>query len=269
MMKIARKYFLLKSSVIISFLAMVFANFLANFLPINNLTTGEISDFFPNLFTPAGFTFSIWGVIYLLLSIYSIYQCFSFNNKKEILLRKIGIFFIISSIANIFWIISWHYLFIGISLVLIVFILFCLIKIANIINQEKFSNKEKLIILLPFTIYFGWITVATIANITVLLVSLGFRGIILSESVWTIVVLFVGSLIGILRMLKDRNYFYGLVFVWAYFGILLKHISKSGFDWAYLDVIISLIAFILLFIFFICFVIFKKKEFYGNKISNS
>ena len=246
----------------IFFVGMVVVNALANILPINGINTGAVSNLYPNLFAPAGMTFSIWGVIYLLLLIYTIYQFTSPKDqedkeKKEKLFNKVGVYFIISSIANILWIFSWHHLLIPLTVLLIIIILVCLLKIAKYLDKQELSNKEKLCIKLPFSIYFGWITVATIANITVFLVSVGFSGWGIAPSVWTMIVLFVGALIGIIRLIKDRDIAYGLVFIWAYFGIYLKHMTTFGGE--YKMVIISLISFIALFILAEGYILYKQR----------
>lgn len=231
---------LIKISVVVTYLGMITVNALANILPINNLNTGQVSDSYPNLFAPIGLTFSIWGLIYLGLAVYTIYQ-FKKNNSREDLIQNVGIYFIISSLANILWIFAWHYQFIAFSLLLMLIILGCLIKIADRFNQESLSLKEKLLMRLPFSLYFGWITVATIANVTAFLVSLNWSGFGLSPALWTVIVLLVGVAIGLWRMFKDRAIIYGGVFIWAYFGIYLKHVSPDFFDHQYPAIIITTI----------------------------
>lgn len=230
-------------TVVLTYLLMVTANALANILPINGQTTGEISDKYGNLFAPAGYTFSIWGLIYLLLAGYVLYQLglFQKGSKNSELLNKIGIYFSISSIANTLWILSWHFEKLALSVILMLIILYCLIKINRLTHKEKLSRRENLFVRLPFSIYFGWITVATIANITAYLVSINWDGFGINEVVWTIVILLIGLIIGIKTAHHNKDLAYGLVIVWAYVGILVKHISESGFNWAYPSVIITLI----------------------------
>lgn len=249
----------LKIFATIAYIAMVVVNFLANGLPINNRSTGEISDAYPNLFAPAGLTFSIWGLIYLLLAGYVVHQFIKSSQKKEELLNKINPLFIATSIANISWIFSWHYDYIGLSVMIMAVLLILLIKIADIIRTQKFSFIEKILIWAPFSIYFGWITVATIANATVFLVSTGWNGFGMADYIWTSIILLVGALIGIVRMNKDRNIVYGLVLVWAYLGILLKHQSAGGFAGQYPNIAVTVIICLLLFIFFILRLVYKKK----------
>lgn len=232
---------LFKILALLAYLGVIVVNFLANALPINGLSTGEVSDFYPNLFTPAGLTFSIWGLIYLLLALYILYQFGLFRKEKdeskEGFLKRLNIYFIVTSLANMAWIYAWHHTLVGLSLLVMVVLLVCLIKISDLLNKQDLSSRERLLVCLPFTVYFGWITVATIANVTAFLVSLNWGGFGVSEQVWTILVLVVGTIIGILRMMKDRRAAYGLVFIWAYLGILIKHLSSVGFAGEYVGII--------------------------------
>lgn len=253
------KNMLIKILAGLAYVAMVVVNFLANGLPINNRSTGAISDAYPNLFAPAGITFSIWGLIYLLLAGYVLYLFISSSQKNNELFNKINPLFIASSLANILWIFAWHYNYIGLSVLIMAALLILLINIADIIRIQKFSSLEKLLIRTPFSVYFGWITVAAIANITVFLVSIGWNGFGVSDFVWTSIILLVGALIGILRMNKDKNIAYGLVLVWAYLGILFKHMSAGGFDGEYPSVIATVILCLVLFIFFVGRIIYKNK----------
>ena len=248
----------IKIFVAVTYIAMVVMNFLANGLPINNRGTGEISNAYPNLFTPAGPAFSIWGLIYLLLGIYVIYQFVKKDQKTEEVIQKINPFFIATSLANISWIFAWHYDYIAISVAVMAVLLILLIKIADIIRLGNFTTIEKVSIWAPFSIYFGWITVASIANITVFLVSIGWNGFGLADFVWTSIILLVGALIGILRMNKDKNIAYGLVLVWAYSWILFKHLSLSGFDGQYQSIIVTAIVCLAFFLFSIGRLIYKR-----------
>jgi hypothetical protein len=243
----------MKITVIVTYLGMIIVNALANILPINGIRTGEVSDSYANLFAPAGITFSIWGLIYLLLGAYIVYQFFSKNK----LINKIGIYFIITSIANILWIFSWHYDLMFVTLIFMAVILFYLIKIADLLRKEKFDNEEKILILLPFSVYFGWITIATIANVTTFLVSINWNGFGLSEQFWTISIILIGTLIGLLRMFYDKNIAYGLVFVWAYIGIWIKH--ATVFNYTYMSIIITTISCIVLFCLGIIYILVKDK----------
>jgi hypothetical protein len=256
---------LLKIFTAIAYVAMVTVNVLANSLPINNRSTGAISDAYPNLFAPAGITFSIWGLIYLLLGAYVVYQFTKNSQAKEALINKINPLFLATSLANVAWIFAWHYDYIGISVIIMLVLLGLLIKIADLIRVETFTLKERPLICAPFSVYFGWITVATIANITVFLVSLSWNGFGIADYIWTSVILLIGALIGILRMRKDLNVPYGLVLIWAYLGIMLKHVSAGGFGGKYPSIIVTLVICLLLFGFFVAKVFGQKKgELYGT-----
>lgn len=231
----------MKKTVALTFLIMVAVNALANILPIGGKNTGQISDSYPNLFAPAGLTFSIWGLIYLLLAGYTVYQLGLFQKEKSILrdglLTKVGVLFSISSAANAIWIFAWHYEILTASMMLMVVILVCLILINQILSKETLPPSEKLFVRLPFSVYFGWITVATIANATTLLVSTGFDGLGMTDAAWTVIMIFAGALIGTATMLRNRDAAYGLVIIWAYAGIIIKHTSAAGFDGQYPQVI--------------------------------
>ncbi|GAE87162.1 tryptophan-rich sensory protein [Acetivibrio straminisolvens] len=216
----------------VSFIVMVFINFLANAIPFNKMTTGEISDLYPNLFAPAGMAFSIWRVIYLLLAAYTVYQFDPFKKKDRVfskdLIEHIGIFFSISSIANSAWIFAWHYNAIGMSLILIAIILACLIYINLKLKKASLITREKLFLKLPFSIYFGWITMATIANAIIFLSSIGWDMFGIPESLWTILVLILTVLICGIIIFKNQDFAYGLSIIWAFTGILISTLPKTA-----------------------------------------
>ncbi|MFO7844077.1 MAG: tryptophan-rich sensory protein, partial [Bacteroidales bacterium] len=180
---IAAKNGIIKIFVVLTYVGMVVVNYLANSLPINDRTTGEISNAYPNLFSPAGITFSIWGLIYLLLAGYVVYQFTKSGQNQKKLLQKVNIYFIATSVANICWVFAWHYDFIGLSLLIMAALLFFLIRIADILRDEQLTLQDKLFVHAPFSVYFGWITVAAIANATVFLVSIGWNGFGMADHV--------------------------------------------------------------------------------------
>lgn len=210
-----------------SLLLVLVVNFLANYLPLNGYNTGELSDFYPNLFVPAGLTFSIWGVIYLFLTIFIISQFINFGKKEEIkekIINKIGYLFFLTSLANAAWIFAWHYLYVFLSLIVMLVLLVSLILIYRRleIGNKEYSNKLYYIFILPFSVYLGWITIATIANITALLVDINLYGGLLSPVFWTILVLIIGLIITLYILLKRKDIAYSLVVAWAYLGIIIK-----------------------------------------------
>lgn len=225
-MKVQKMNRSIQIGVVLSFLLMVTVGFLGDLLPINGQTTAAVAAKYSTLFNPAGFTFSIWGVIYILLVFYILYQIGFFHkndNIKPEILNKTGLAFILSSLANSAWIFAWHFEAIALSLLLIVFLLLCLIYIVGLLNKVTLLPKNSLFLRIPFDLYFGWITVAAIANFVTLLVYWGWSGWGLSVSFWTVLVLMVGIGIGFVVMLHFQSIWYGLVLIWSYFGILMRH----------------------------------------------
>ena len=202
---------------IILFAVMIVMNYLANALPLNNRTTGEISDSIPNLFVPAGITFSVWGIIYLLLAVFCVIQ---FTSQHQDVISKIGLAFAFSCILNALWILCWHYGRLPLSLLVMAGMLISLIYI-NIYIRELPAG----IIKAAFGVYLGWICIATIANITALLVYYNWNGFGISHEVWTITMIAAGTLIGILSIYKFNNAYIGLVIIWAFTGIIMKRID--------------------------------------------
>ncbi|GKV57013.1 hypothetical protein NCCP2222_29600 [Sporosarcina sp. NCCP-2222] len=244
-MKLTSKRVWLNTIIVLTYVLMIVTNVLANVLPINGQTTGEVSAKYSNLFAPAGFTFSIWIVIYVLLGLHVLYQLGFFHKKQKPstarLLTQVGIYFSISSILNTLWILAWHYEKLFLSVILMVGLLLCLIHINKLTAEASLSLKESFFIKLPFSIYFGWITVATIANITAFLVSIEWDGFGLSEVTWTILILIIGTIISVVTMLRLHNSAYGLAVVWGYYGIYSQHTSETGFNNQYPAIILTVI----------------------------
>jgi TspO/MBR family len=199
---------------LILFAGMLVMNYLANALPLNNKTTGELSDSFPNLFVPAGITFSIWGVIYLLLTVYCVVQ---FTGSSKEVISDISWLFGISCILNAIWIIFWHFGKLPISLIVMVGLLVTLILINISIRDLPFG-----IIKATFGIYLGWICIATIANVTALLVNSNWNGFSFPQETWTIIMIFTGAVLIGLTVYSLKNPFMGLAVVWAFIGIAIK-----------------------------------------------
>ena len=218
---------------LLGFLGMVFVNYLAVTLPLNDKTTGELSDQYPNLFVPTGFTFSIWGIIYLLLAIFIIYQlvyAFRKNTQNSSFMEKIGILFFVSSLANLGWVFAWHFELISISLFLMLILLVSLIVIyvKLQIGRSDSPKSEKYLVHLPFSVYLGWITIATIANTAALLVNLGWNRFGFSEPFWTVAVIIIGIVISLTILFYRKDIFYCLVVDWALFGILMKRLTADA-----------------------------------------
>lgn len=204
---------------ILLFAVMVIMNYLANALPLNNRTTGEISDSFPNLFVPAGVTFSIWGLIYLLLAAFCVIQ---FTGSKDIVNSRTGWFFGITCILNALWIIFWHYGNMPFSIIVMLGLLVSLIFINTNIQDLRYGLLKA-----AFGIYLGWICIATIANVTALLVHYNWKGFGISHELWTIIMIFAGLIVTLSALYRFRNPYIGLSVIWAFIGIAIKRQDDS------------------------------------------
>jgi translocator protein len=210
---------------ILALVVVLITNALANILPINGLNTGQISDLYPSLFTPAGFTFSIWGVLYLLQIGFVVVQ---FRVKDQPYFNELSIWFWLSCFANVSWILVWHYLFTAASVAVMLVLLFSLTRIFLLLQQTKSRNKtEWFFIKLPFTFYFAWICVATIANISALLISLDWHGGLLTEENWTVVMIAIAASLGLFIAFKFKEPAFLIVLIWAFFGIYDRWIDTE------------------------------------------
>lgn len=196
---------------------MIVMNYLANALPLNNKTTGELSDSLPNLFVPAGITFSIWGVIYILLLVYCIMQ---FTVGESVAITSTSLLFGITCIFNVAWLFAWHYQKLPLSLIIIVAFLVTLI----IINLN-IANIKPGIVKASFGVYLGWLCIATIANLTALLVYFKWNGFGIPDQTWTIIMISAGALIAIISILNMNNPYIGFAVIWAFAGIIIRRHS--------------------------------------------
>ena len=203
-------------------------NGLANALPINGLDTGQISDKFDVLFVPAGYVFAIWGLIYVALIAYTIFQALP-TQKENPRLRNIGWIYVVSGLANSVWIFLWHYELLPLTVIVMLILLASLIVIYLRlgINRSSVSTGERWAVQVPFSIYLGWITVATIANLTDLLWSLDWNGFGLSAQAWFLLMLGAVIVIAALMAFTRGDVAYLLVLVWALAGIAVKHSDLS------------------------------------------
>lgn len=207
--------------VVVSLLAVLIINTLANILPINGQTTGEISNRLPVLFTPAGYVFSIWGLIYALLIIWGI-GLWKIRVNRDILFEKRSLLFIISCLFNILWIFSWHYEF---FLWTIVFMIGLVITLLMLYRTYPVQN-NKLTGRLPISIYLGWVSVAIIANTSYVLTYYQWSGWGLSDPLWAVIMLTFGTAIALHIRFHHFDIAYPLVFIWAFTGIAVK----NGFE---------------------------------------
>ncbi|MGD9092817.1 MAG: tryptophan-rich sensory protein, partial [Anaerolineales bacterium] len=200
--------------VVLAVIAVIAINILATTLPLNGLDTGEISDRFDIYFVPAGYVFSIWSLIYLGLIAYAIFQALP-AQKENPRLRSIGYLFILSCLANIIWLFLWHYEVFLFTLVAMLILLLSLIAIylRLDVGRAQVSRGEKWCVHIPFSIYLGWITVATIANATQLLYFLGWNGWGISPEIWAVIMLAAGVIISAAMSLSRADIAYSLVLV--------------------------------------------------------
>lgn len=207
---------------VLTLAVVLIVNFLANYLPIGGRTTGEVSDVYPSLFTPAGFTFSIWGLIYLFLVFYVVYQLLGVNRERKIF-DRINRHFVVNCTANTLWIFAWHYDLISLSLALMVIILGSLIAIYRHIKNPEFrAFRDRLFVRVPFSLYLGWITVATLANISVEQTVLEMDNWLVTKTVWVFMELALAGAVGTVMIIRYRDPIFGGVVAWAAYGITNK-----------------------------------------------
>ena len=203
-------------------------NGLANALPINGQQTGEISDRFPVFFVPAGYVFSIWGLIYIGLIAFAIYQALP-AQRTDPRLQRVGYWFALSCLANTVWILLWHYNMFPASLLVMLVLLASLIVIylRLDIGRATVGAAEKWAVNVPFSIYLGWITVATVANATSVLYHLQWNGFGISPEIWAVLMIGAATIICLAVILTRRDVAYSLVLIWALIGIAVKQGDRS------------------------------------------
>ena len=219
------------------FLAAFSVSTLSQFKVFNNQNNAEISAKYDTMFTPAGITFSIWGLIYFSLFSFVIYHLVKAykeqqNSEANVALEKMGYFFTLNNLATLLWVFAFLFERIGLSLILIVIQLLTLIKIIidlKIYDLYKSFN-SRVFTQLPISIYFAWICIATMANISVYLVSIGWDGG-LSPRTWTAILVWAAVALSIFMSIVKKNPYFGLVVMWALYGIQLKFkaIDASSF----------------------------------------
>jgi benzodiazapine receptor len=213
---------------VVSVVAVLIMNTLVNLLPLNGVTTGQVSDSYPNLFTPPGYVFSIWGVIYALAIVFMIYQARP-SQRKEKYLTEIGFLYVFTAVANLCWLFIFHYSY-GVPPLLVVSLLPMTVLILALlaiyqqlgIGKREVSRNQKLAVHLPISVYLGWISLAIIANIASVLNVL-IPGIPMpTQALWTALVIVVALMITVLMVWTRRDFAFGLVVIWASIGIALN-----------------------------------------------
>lgn len=224
------------------YLGMIAVNVLSVALPLGGNSTGEISDKYHTYITPAGYAFSIWSLIYVLLAGFVIYQFRSGSGSRDSV-QGIGIWFVLSCIFNMSWLFLWHYLYIELSVAAMVLLLVALIVIyrrtRSIVDP---TAGEKWLVKLPFSIYLGWISVATIVNVSIVLEKNNWDGFGLSDSAWAVIMLCVGTVLAVIVSYPYRDSIFPLVFVWAFIAIATE---QKGTDSIYFTGLITAVLLLL------------------------
>jgi hypothetical protein len=215
---------------ILAYVVTVVVNGLAVTLPLNGNTTSELSDRFPVLVTPADYVFGIWTLIYILLGAFTVYQALP-RVRRDPDLRAVGYLPAAAAAFNTSWIILWHFEVFAATVPVMLALLATLIVIhVRLRSVRSGGGAKRWLVALPFSVYLGWITVATIANISQMLYGAGFRGGPLSEEAWAVVMLGVGVALAAVMLLREADWAYALVIVWAYIGIAAKQ-DAPGAVW--------------------------------------
>ncbi len=217
-------------------------NTLAVTLPLGGRTTAEISDSFNVLFVPAGYVFSIWGLIYLALIGFTVFQALP-GQQRNPSVRATGYWVALTGVLNSLWIVLWHYGYYVLTLVVMVAMLAALIVIyRRLAAVPPASPATRWLVHAPFSLYLGWISVATIANASAVLVHLGWDGRPLNPTIWTVVMIAAAAGLAVLMAYRHRDMVYAGVIVWALAGILVKQASIAPIALAVVVALVAVVA---------------------------
>ena len=233
---------------VIATVLMIAVNILATTLPLNGQNTGAISDRFKIYFVPAGYVFSIWGLIYLALIGFAVFQALP-SQRENPRLRRVGYLYALTSALNIVWLFLWHYNVFAGTLVVMLGLLASLIAVYVRlgIGVTQVKSAEKWLVNVPFSIYLGWITVATIANASQLLFYLKWNGWGINPQIWAVIMIGAATIVALLMALTRHDIAYLLVLVWALAGIGVKHLAApavSAAAWLATLLIVLLVIFL-------------------------
>ncbi len=214
----------------VALIVTILVNYLSNAGILNGNTMKTMSDKYFNYFTPSGYAFSIWGLIYIGLLGFVIYTGRSiFKKKKDLILEQVGWWFVISCIANSLWVVAWLYDYTATSVFIMALLLISLLKIVVNTRMELDTHpfRKYLFVYWPFALYSGWISVAFIANIAAYLTKIHWTGWGISDVSWTIVMVVIAGLINIF-MIRTRNLReYASVGIWALIAIAVSNNNTS------------------------------------------
>jgi len=209
---------------IVAYVATVIVNGAAVAIPLGGMTTAQISDLFPVLVVPANYVFSIWSAIYLLLLVFTVWQGLPRNREDETL-RRLGYLPALTGVLNAAWVLLWQYQVFVLTVPVMLALLVTLTALWLRVREPRAAAAgpaQGWLVALPFSVYLGWISIATIANISQMLYHAGFRGVVVPETVWAVAVLGVGLALATVMVARQRDVAYGAVIAWAYAGIAIK-----------------------------------------------
>jgi hypothetical protein len=219
---------------IVAFAVMIALNAMATSIPLGGKTPPEISAQYPSLFTPAGFTFSIWAVIYLGLLCFVVYQALP-AQRRDARLARIDALFKFNCLANAAWILAWHYDYLVLSLLIMAAILLSLVAIYRRLRVP--GDEVPPLVRLPFSLYTAWICVATIANISILQTAFGWDDVGMGAVHWTLLKLALAGAVGVSMVTRKSDAAFGLVIAWAAYGISVKQAATPAVAGAALTLI--------------------------------
>ncbi len=215
---------------LLSVILVIIVNYISQTLQFNNNTIGSLSQEYQNLFTPQGYAFAIWGIIFIALLVYSGYQiyCAFFSERDADFIAETGPWFAIANFANAGWVVVWLYEFTGLSVLFMFVILFSLIMIIRKTRMELWDAPLSTIAFTwwPICLYTGWITVATIANVASYLAKIGWDGWIFTERQWTIIMILVAVIINLLIIYRRNMREFAAVGIWALIAIYVRHSDR-------------------------------------------
>ncbi len=212
---------------LLSVLFVIAVNYLSQALRLNDTTIGEVSKKYNNLFTPADYAFSIWGLIFLGLLAFAIFQVKRafFSKKESPFIEQVGYWFALANLLNTAWVFAFVFDYTGLSVLIMLGILFSLLKIILNTNMERWDAPIEILAFVwwPICLYSGWIAVATIATISAYLTKVGWDGFGMGEQEWTIIMIVIATLLNILMIWKRNMREFAAVGIWALFAIFVRH----------------------------------------------
>ncbi len=246
-----------------AFLVMIYINYLSVTGQINGMYTGQVSALYPTYFTPAGYTFSIWGIIYLFNIAFIIYALIGtfFHPNDYPPLRILQMYFV-TCLLNSGWIIAWHYQAILVCMVLMIFLLIVLYTIYQEVTAEyERFVPQYIVAVIPFSLYLGWIVVATLANFAVLINDLKWVGMDFPAAYLATGLIVLATVLNIYILIKKKDLFFALVFLWSAMGIISARRAEGTAE-AHIVAIAALSGMVLVFLcmIFMRFFVIRKES---------